>query len=85
MKKPTGLPEILFVGRQYKIRHQHVVFEVMEFNEDTTPKTLRLMDPNEVVDLSKDPAAVGNRCFMTGYVQERSLAPWEHLQKREEI
>ncbi len=81
------LPNIIFVaptgkGAQ-KIRHKHVVFEIVEFYDDATPKLLRLMRDDEVVDLrvESDSNVGPHHCFMTGYCQARSVGPWETILK----
>lgn len=78
MSKKGLLPSLIFVapigkGAQ-KIRHKHVVFEVVEFAEDGWPKLLRLMRDDEVVDLE---ARTTPPAFMTAYCQERSVGPWK--------
>lgn len=84
MSNKGKLPELLFVSPigagQQKIRHKHVVFEIVEFAEDGWPKLLRLIRDDEVIDLA-DPNRKTTPAFMTGYCQERSLAPWSHRQQ----
>jgi hypothetical protein len=69
-KKREKMPEIVFIGpARHRGRFRHMVFEILDRNEQGIPLNCRLVLPDQMVDVNE------RSDFMTAYLPEVMTEP----------